>query len=243
MSNAGDSQGNTYSATSIDRWLGDGPQSNVHDRLVAGAYPRPQPTTDGAPLGVSHDLPTQNETYEPTSFRTKGKEKVHHLRGHAPEVVKSPASHRETIARNGSTTSTLAATVREQKPRGSIISRITTWFSGRRRSRHFLEDDTCPESFALSGTEDTILRPETGGTQKRHRGRKGTSKSDSEEEKRSDAAKKQRKAVGEKKRRYACPFYQRHPDQNQRYPSCSGDGFEGIHRVKYVASRSYHIQH
>jgi hypothetical protein len=35
-------------------------------------------------------------------------------------------------------------------------------------------------------------------------------------------------------RKFACPFFKRHPDKHRKWRSCSGPGWDTIHRLKYV---------
>lgn len=126
-------------------------------------------------------------------------------------------------------------------------SLVTSWFTGNYRPRlTATKVETRPdsESSERSNSSPLLTAPQQIG--KRLRGRKGSNKSDSEDDRRTDVAKKQKRSRyhavkatakdGRKREkdttlRYACPFYQHNPDKNQ-YVSCSGKGFATIHRLK-----------
>lgn len=76
-------------------------------------------------------------------------------------------------------------------------------------------------------------------SEKRARGKKDVSKSDSEGEKKALAGKKQKKSELGEQQRFPCSFYQRDPEKHQRYISCwAGRGFPNVHRLKYVSPTS-----
>lgn len=233
MSDANKSQGDLSSMTSMARWLQDTPQSNVHDRLVSGTSPGPQHANKGS--RVPQDQPGQ-KTSDTAAYSPLGLEEE--VGGPGEIAPGAPSSSTETHKnaanlRRGSTTSSVWIRVLGEAPREGYLSRFTAWVSGSHRSHDSQSKVPSPEGPSLpEQPPDTIFQTLPNRIEKRLRGRKGTNKSDSEEEKRSHSAKKQRTTVEGKKERFACPFYQRNPDNN-RYPSCSGPGFDTIHRVKY----------
>lgn len=227
--------------TSIDRWLHDGPE--LHERLVPGAAPRREAVNAGSAGNLLQARNSKGGTQNPVKSLTAEENGILPAAGTFPVPTTESEdstwqSNSAGVQRTGSSTNSAPNPWIGERRYPGIFSRFATWISNTRRSRRsgpIAASESSLPSHEQSRSSIPFSTPERLG--KRLRGRRGTNKSDSEEDRREKRAKQQKRAEKRAeqagKPRYACPLYQHNPDENQ-FHSCSGEGFETIHRVKYV---------
>jgi hypothetical protein len=92
---------------------------------------------------------------------------------------------------------------------------------------------------STSTSEKSQLPSKKNGKGIRSRNANPDESSDDESEKNGEILNLQPQPPSLTKQRLACPFHQRNPSNHTKYPSCSGRGWEDVHRVKLVLLHSH----
>lgn len=231
MSYVRGSESDPTDMNSIERWFYDGPQSNVHDRLISGTSPQAQ-QVDPASARISQDL-FEHVLHSP---QTDSKQCTSNGTGRSAENVPArstrPISGKpQAVPKRSSTAPTFTSRLGE-KFSGNLIHHFKTWFSNTRLVGASEHEPGASTSEVLGEICETNGPSSVKRIRKRLGGLHGPNKSDSEEDKRTARAKKSKTSASVEKPRFACPFYQRHPGNHRPSRACSGSGFDTMHHLK-----------